>query len=57
MFAFEEGEIERFLSRHGFSLKDRSGKPELKDRYFRNSKGVIVGKINGTGAIATGIKK
>lgn len=57
MFAFEEGEIERFLSRHGFSLKDHSGKPELKDRYFRNSKGVIVGKINGTGAIATGIKK
>lgn len=45
MFAFEEGEIERFLSRHGFSLKDHSGKPELKDRYFRNSKGVIVGRL------------
>jgi len=57
MFALEEGEVERFLSRHGFSLTDHSGKPELEDRYFKNSKGVIVGKINGTGAIATGIKK
>jgi methyltransferase (TIGR00027 family) len=57
MFALEEGEDERFLSRHGFSLKDHSGKPELEDRYFKNSDGVIVGRINGTGAIATGIKE
>ena len=57
IFALEEGEDGRFLSRHGFSLKDHSGKPELEDRYFRNSNGVIVGKINGTGAIVTGIKK
>ena len=56
-FALEEGEVERFLSRHGFSLKDHSGQPELEDRYFKNSKGLIVGKVNGTGAIATGIKK
>ncbi len=57
IFALEEGEDERFLSRHGFSLKDHSGKPELEDRYFKNSKGVIVGKINGTGAMVTGVKK
>ena len=56
MFALEEGEDERFLSRYGFSLTDHRGKPELEDRYFKNSTGVIVGKINGTGAIATGIK-
>jgi methyltransferase (TIGR00027 family) len=55
-FALEEGEVELFLSRYGFSLKDHSGKPELEDRYFKNSDGAIVGKINGTGAIATGIK-
>jgi len=55
-FALEEGEDERFLNRYGFSLKDHSGKPELEDRYFKDSKGVIVGKINGTGAMATGIK-
>jgi methyltransferase (TIGR00027 family) len=57
IFALEEGEDERFLIRHGFSLKDHSGKAELEDRYFKNSKGVIVGKINGTGAMATGIKE
>jgi methyltransferase (TIGR00027 family) len=56
-FALEEGEVERFLSRHGFFLRDHSGKPELEEIYFKNSRGVIVGKINGTGAIATGIKK
>ena len=55
-FALEEGEVERFLSRYGFSLKDHSGKPELEDRYFKNSKGEIVGKINGTHAIVTGIQ-
>ena len=57
VFALEEGEDERFLGRHGFSLKDHSGKPELEDRYFKNSKEAIVGKINGTGAMATGVKK
>jgi methyltransferase (TIGR00027 family) len=57
IFALEEGEDECFLERHGFSLKDHSGKPELEDRYFKNSKGVIVGKINGTGAMTTGVKK
>lgn len=57
IFALEEGEDERFLSRHGFSLKDHSGKAELEDRYFKNTKGAIVGKINGTGAMATGVKK
>ena len=55
-FALEEGEDGHFLNRHGFSLKDHSGKPELEDRYFKNSDGVILGKINGTGAMATGIK-
>ncbi len=55
-FALEEGEDERFLNRYGFLLKDHSGKPELEDRYFKNSKGVVVGKINGTGAMVTGIK-
>lgn len=55
-FALEEGEVEQFLGRYGFYLRDHSGKPELEDRYFRDSDGAIVGKINGTGAIATGVK-
>jgi methyltransferase (TIGR00027 family) len=57
IFALEEGEVERFLGRYGFSLEDHSGKPELEDRYFKDSKGTIVGRINGTSAIATGIKR
>jgi methyltransferase (TIGR00027 family) len=57
IFALEEGEDERFLGRHGFSLKDHSGKQELEDRYFKNSNGAIVGKVNGTGVMAIGIKR
>ena len=56
-FALEEGEVERFLSRYGFLLKDNSDTQKLEDRYFRNSEGLVVGKINGTHAIATGVKK
>jgi methyltransferase (TIGR00027 family) len=56
-FALEESEVERFLSRYGFLQKDHSGTQELEDRYFQNSKGLVVGKINGTHAIVTGIKR
>jgi methyltransferase (TIGR00027 family) len=56
-FALEENESEPFLRRYGFRQKDSSGAQQLEDRYFRNSKGFIVGKINGTHAIVTGIKK
>jgi methyltransferase (TIGR00027 family) len=53
-FALEEAEIEPFLSTYGFALKDHSGAQELEDRYFRSSRGLIIGKINGTHAIVTG---
>jgi methyltransferase (TIGR00027 family) len=56
MFALEESEVERFLSRYGFLPKDHSDTQKLEERYFRNSKGLTVGKINGTHAIVTGIK-
>jgi len=56
-FALEENEVERFLGRYGFLQKDHSGTRELENKYFRNSKGSIVGKINGTHAIVTGMKK
>jgi methyltransferase (TIGR00027 family) len=56
-FALEEGEVEQFLKKHGFALANNSDKLELEDRYFKSSRGVTVGKVNGTGAIATGIKK
>ena len=56
-FAIEEGGIEQFLGRYGFSLVDQSDKQKLEDKYFRNSLGLVVGKINGTHAIVTGMKK
>lgn len=55
-FALEEGEIETFLDKYGFTLKDHSNAQALEKRYFKNQKGEIVGRINGTHSIATGIK-
>jgi len=52
----EESEIGQFLGRYGFRLRDHIGTWELEDRYFRNSRGLVVGKINGTHAIVTGVK-
>ena len=55
-FALEEGEIEDFLHRYGFNLKDHSDAQELEGKYFKNQEGKIVGKINRTHSIVTGIK-
>jgi methyltransferase (TIGR00027 family) len=56
-FALEEGEIESFLRKYDFNLKNHSNAQELEERYFRDQEGEIVGKINGTHSIVTGIKK
>ncbi len=55
-FGLEEDAVERFLGGYGFSLKDHSDKHTLEEKYFRDSKGLIIRKINGTHAIVTGIK-
>ena len=55
-FALEESEVQRFLGRYGFLLRDHSNAQNLEETYFRNAKGLIVEKINGTHAIVTGIK-
>lgn len=56
-FALEEKDVESFLDKYNIQLQDHSRTQDLEDRYFKNSKGVQVGKINGTHAIITGIKK
>lgn len=56
-FALEETEVENFLDKYNIQLQDHSRTHDLENRYFRNSKGVQEGKINGTHAIVTGIKK
>ncbi len=55
-FAFEEGEADGFLSKFGFNIADNCDSQGLEERYFRDSKGVIVGKVNGIHAIVTAIK-
>jgi methyltransferase (TIGR00027 family) len=56
-FALEEGEIEDFLYKYDFTLKDHSNARELEERYFKNQEGEIVGKVNGTHSIVTGAKE
>lgn len=56
-FALEEEEVESFLDKYNIQLQDHSRTQDLENRYFRNPKGVQEGKINGTHAIITGIKK
>lgn len=56
-FALEEGDIIDFLLKYGFNLKNHSNAQELERKYFKNSEGKIVGRINGTHSIVTGIKE
>ena len=55
-FALEENEAESFLGKFGFKVKDCCDAHELEERYFKNSKGAVVAKINGIHAIITGAK-
>jgi methyltransferase (TIGR00027 family) len=56
-FALEEGEIDKFLHKYDFTLKNHSNAQALEEHYFKSQEGNIVGKINGTHGIVTGIKK
>jgi methyltransferase (TIGR00027 family) len=56
LFALEEGEIETFLEKYSFTLKNQSNAQALEELYFKNEAGHIVGKINTTHSIAWGIK-
>jgi methyltransferase (TIGR00027 family) len=56
-FALEEGEIAGFLRKYDFTLKDHGNAQKLEERYFRNQEGEIVGRVNGTHSIVTGIKE
>ena len=55
-FALEEKEVDNFLGKYNIQLQDHCRTQDLEDRYFKNSKGVLVGKINATHAIVTGVK-
>jgi methyltransferase (TIGR00027 family) len=55
-FALEEDETEKFVGKFGFSVKDKCAAKDLEERYFKNSKGEIVGKINAIHEIVTAVK-
>lgn len=55
-FGLEENEAESFLGKFGFKVEDNCGAAKLEERYFKDSKGAVVGKINGIHAIVTAIK-
>jgi methyltransferase (TIGR00027 family) len=55
-FAFDEDEVEPFLRKYGFKIKDRNGSLALEDKYFKNSEGTILGKISGIHEIVTAIR-
>jgi len=50
-FGIEQGEIEQFLTEHGFNLMSHYTPSELEERYFQADDGSIVSRINGTHCI------
>ena len=56
-FGLEEGEAKMFLEKFGFALRDNCDSAALEERYFKDSNGVTVGKINGVHEIVTAVKK
>ena len=56
IFALEENETDDFVGKFGFTMKNKCGSQELEQRYFKNSKGEIVSKINGIHEIVTAAK-
>jgi len=55
-FGIEKGEIEQFLSRYGFELRDHRDARELEEMYFKDSAGRIVGRVNGTHCLARAVR-
>ena len=51
-FGIEKGEINQFLERYGMRLVEHMDAERLEGMYFKDTVGRIVGRINGTHAIA-----
>jgi len=50
-FGIEPTEVRPFLETHGFVVTDHKDANELEHRYFRDSAGCLVGRVNGTHCI------
>jgi hypothetical protein len=55
-FGLEEAEVGPLLMEHGFRLLDRKGPNELQETYFKDKRGEIMGRVNGTQSIVTAQK-
>jgi len=52
-FGIEEGQIEQFLAKYEMRLIDQQNSKSLEDKYFTESNGRIVGRVNGTHCLVT----
>lgn len=50
-FGLEEVDVEPLLCKYGFGLLDRRGPRELEETYFKDKKGIVKARVNGTQSI------
>lgn len=55
-FGIEKGNINEFLARYGFEAAGILNSMALEDLFFRDSKGELVSRVNGTHCIVTAVK-
>jgi len=55
-FGLEEGELDGLLDKHGLRVVDHRDATDLEQRYFRDTSGEIVGRINGTHCLVRAAK-
>jgi len=56
-FGVEKRQIEQFLARYALQLVDHKDSIELERRYFSDSTGKTVGRVNGTHCLVTAKKR
>lgn len=56
-FGLEKSEVESFLVKYGFSLLDHKSPKDLEELYFKDSRGEIKARINGTQSIVMAVRK
>jgi methyltransferase (TIGR00027 family) len=56
-FGIEKGQIEPFLAKYEMQLIDHKDAMDLEQAYFSDSKGKIIGRVNGTHCLVTAEKR
>lgn len=55
-FGIEEGELEGFLKKYGFSVTEHQDAHDLERQHFTERSGEIVGRVNGTHCLVRAVK-